>query len=402
MRPIDYDVMKSRVRALLSTTTKSAADASAGVVPEKDPAAKGEVSAKKESDSEPSKQNLPASKANGPGKVESTLNISRPTGSGESGLSAKVDGNAKEDAATSPTTPLDKIATIVARLKDLRGVETPAAATSSKSATTTEAAANDINLQEPDFVAKMAHHLEQYHNLFGALQATEEGMEVVESCLRKQAGAEAARTLLEEAMQASQFLDIQVAEEAEMAKQAAEQQHAIQLQQAQEDAIFESMWKQASEKERENIIKTAQVHAYNLAEYDNAIAQLVELGKQELTKAASEEQALAIAAPFDKEITLLQIEKQAYEQGTVDAADMLSSGPEGAEPAPEEAMLPGAGADEAAPASIDEIMEALAAMVASGEVSEEDAAAVAQILASEEEVPPAVKQASAACESILN
>lgn len=237
-------------------------------------------------------------------------------------------GNAKEEAAGSPTDPLSKIASLSEKLKNLNKGKTTEAPAKEASAKTEDkekkAAKSDENLQRmeltPEFHIKLATEILK----------TEEGIAVAEGILRKSAGEEAARELLAAAGE----------QQYEFLKQAAEQEQYEQYLaevEAQQAAEWEELTKNASEEEIQEIVRIKQAHTslQNKLETD--------------------------------------LEKQAYAGGADDAAmleaAMAEEGGEGME-----------GIEEDPEMAAEEILMLIDEAVQSGEISEEDAMMLAESL----------------------
>jgi hypothetical protein len=174
---------------------------------------------------------------------------------------------------------------------------------------------------------------EALSKLASAIFETQEGIDAVLPVLKKKAGQDAAIELLKEA---SAEYERQVEEFAFMQKYAA----AIEAEQEYMDAVAGEIIKSASSpEEAELLIKAAANHVKNI------------------------------------DLLETPLEKAAYDQAVSDAAEMVGSMEEGGDPA-----LQGANG---AP-TIEQILMLLEQAVAAGEISEEDAIAVAESLMSDE------------------
>ena len=218
-------------------------------VPEEDPAKKGEQTPPERPDESASAQNLPTNRkpltdSDGPGAANVPGSKIEGVGATGTDVPTTVDGKPKEDAATSPTTELSKIATtvggITGRIRALQGgtktaAATPAAATAqaNKEAAAGDAIASDIHL-DTDMLVKLS----------SIILATEEGRGYAESVLVKAAGAEAAAGILKTAAAQHQALVDQAATYDEYTKSAA-------FAQQQELLVVEQMLKDKSQRRTE-------------------------------------------------------------------------------------------------------------------------------------------------------
>jgi hypothetical protein len=338
----NFEELSARIRGI-----KQASDSEA-VKGIKDPAEKGTVTPPNHPDGDSNdKKSLPE---------QTTVNTSRegqdmtdkdtkPSGTGKNVPPVEENGNAKEDAATAPDTPLSKIAQAIASIQKLKAQPKGATAKEAGKATAQPKAAGqkDQALQDMDLGA-VAMHVK----LASAILQTEEGVAMAETLLRKQAGAQAAAELIKAA-----------GEQEWQWAQAAAQEEELQKQAAQAQAQWEEFTKTASKEEVEQVVKMAKIHerAQSKLEHD--------------------------------------FEKQAYDMGAQDAAAMEEAMmAEGGEPIPEEGEI-----------SDEEILMLLDEAVQSGEIDEETALALAEeILGGEaggEELPPEVMEAEKMASAIL-
>lgn len=279
----------------------------------------------------PTPQNLPANRKehNSDGNLGVMGGTDTPPGAGPTGTAvpSTVDGQPKDDAATSPTTDLSKIAgdaaAIANRIQSLRKGASAPAVKAASAPTPTPAVTNELG---SDMMLKLA----------AAMLETEEGRHAAEAALLKSAGAEAARVLLASAAgQYDALVQNQIAVN-EYQKSAAAQEDAELL-------AAEELLKTASAEEREEILKIAKVHPAVLATISD------------------------------------EMEKLAYQQGALDAAQMdASAAPAQEGGAPQEPSLEGA--QEGGP-SLEQIAQLLMAAVQSGEIPQEVAEQVMKELA---------------------
>ena len=317
--PLSYESAVARVREFQDHARKQA-----NFPTEQDPNQQGTVTAKERSDETPSALGLPVNRkplTNAlPNGTESALNPG-PTGTN---VPNTVDGQPKDDAANSPTTPLSKIARNAAaaaqRIRNLQGA--PAAVKAASEQATNDHVASDINLNV-DMLVKLA----------ATLIESEDGVRLAEAVLIKSAGAEAARNLINAAQAQYDGCAREAAYYDEQVKSAAyfEQEQM---------AIADEMLKSASPDEQAQIVKIASVHQAVLGSLSS------------------------------------ELEQQAYKQGAMDAAAMMDSqgapaaGADPAEGGPEEPQLPGG---EDGPASLEQIAQLISAAVQSGEIDQETA-----------------------------
>jgi len=341
--PQNYQDVLARVDTFTKEAKEAQATKEAGAtkVPEQDDRDKGIKGIPSGDDVDDTKR-CQNDKSNEDTKLEDES--THPVSTGKN-VPSTQDGNAKEDAFTDPTTPLSKIAdfsdrvnAITARMSNFTGggeggQVTPAKEAGEGESTTAEKTetpdAKEANTElandySDDYLRKLAY----------AIVETEGGLEAVEPILLKFAGQEEAKEIMYKAAAEYDGL-VQLSDaiqEEEMLKAAYEQEVISQA---------EEMLKSASEEEREIIIKIATTHDEACADY----------GDEELLKIA-------------------------YMAGAGDGAAMMDA--EAAAGEGEEAGLPGAAQGEP---SVEEIVQLLDAMVASGEIDEETAAEVVAQLA---------------------
>ena len=306
-----YESVVARVRGLHK---------SASAPTEKDPADQGTRTAP--ADESAASMHLPTNRKEHTSDTPTPgfLNQLKPGPTGTD-VPSTTDGKPKEDAATSPTVELSKIATdassIAGRINALqKQASAPAAGTQTLVVESTE---------DENMLTKLAH----------ALLSTEEGVSMVEGYLVKAAGAEGARNLMAVAQAQHEAAIAQVVQADQMQKAAAAQEYA-------EVQAVEEILKSASVEERDQIFKIASVHKDILATIDDPM------------------------------------EKAAYQQGASDAASMMDSAPD-AQGGPQ---LPGA--QEGGPQDLQEIAQLLMVAVQNGELDQETAEKVMQELASAE------------------
>lgn len=368
-KPKTYSEMLQRVQqARKSATVKDQADTEA-LQSIKDPAEKG----KKETPSHPDGDS--AAKTRIPAKPSNTSkNDARvpgenlnPAGVGES--AAKVpstqDGNAREDAATSPTTDINKIANevsarvggILSRLEGLQNKKASASGDKPKAVPSKKAGASAQSGKEPEAKEKVAAEekpaaeakdtTEQqidFNDVDFALKIAhvvtqaEGGIEWVQAQARKQAGIAAAQEIANDAALYQEILEKQAAEQAELEELAYLDQLIFEDNMQKLAAEYEELTKNASEDDLKKIQQRVNVH----------------------TK---------IASAFDYDF-----EKVGYEDGAMDAAaleDALAA----------EEDLP----EEASDLSVEEVIQVIEDAVMAGEIPEEVGMQVIEELVSQEQ-----------------
>lgn len=331
--PQPLNQVLARIRTYQEKLASEAKEAGATKVPEKDPAEKGNASIPSDPEATEKKQNLPARQKNDSSSEDKKLEdeSTHPVSTGKN-VPSTVDGDAKDEQATSPTTPLSKIAARVQKIKNNLQSAGLAKTEETKSA---EAKVEDAKAAGEDKVEAVASDIDENAllKLASIIVSTEGGLEAVEPVLKKAAGIEACRNLLDSATYSYNNMLLAQQEALEHEKAAAEQE-------AQTYEAIGHILKSASESDLNQIEKYASVHS----------------------------QALNIL-PED-------FEKLAYMQGAEDAAAMQDAMAGGAE-----AGIPGGGEG---PASLEELAQLLEGMVASGEIDEETAMAVLEQLAAGE------------------
>lgn len=353
-----YDSVLSRVRAVQQ---KRAADNEA--LNMKDPAEKGTVTPPDHPDGDSDKKKqIPPSATNVDGQEGKALTDkdTNPSSTGKNVPGPVTDGKPKEDAATSPTTPLSKIAGDVNAIMDRIGQLREKQASAQTAASTTPAPAPKQAEAAPsnDEVANGIQLTPEFHmKLASLILEDEEGLQLAEKILRKAAGHEAAQELINAAL-TQQDAFVRAANDYDAQVKYAAEVEAYQA------AQLNEFLKSASDEDRKSIEKFAQVHG----------AFLSTLGTD--------------------------WEKAAYMQGAQDAAAMGDAEAEGAPP-----EIEGGGEGPMGP---EEIIALLQEMVQAGEIDEATAAQIAESLAmgaggggGEEEVPlpeEAPEEAKAASE----
>lgn len=355
----------------------------------KDPDSKGTTSIPGFGDgSNRSAQSLPENRSNmgEPNKDRNIINVTDPNGTGQGEYIQPRDGDALDNAATSPTTPLEKMSSIAAQLKasaeamksafsksaaqaeqaPVQAEQAPvqteqAPAAEQAPAQTEQAPAQEAAPQEkqaspgfgntdmptsldnPDIMSKLAA------TAYVAL-GTEDGARALTEALEKQAGAEEARAII---YQLSQDLEKEAAAAAayneELAKQASVQS-LIARQQAEQVYAAQQyeMQKQA-------------------AAAQQASAKPQGIPYVEFQKAAMADMAHNEWCKFFNDSPL---QKQAYAQGAADGDAAAAAMAEGGEP-----DIPGAG-----DVTADDVVAYLQQLVESGQIQQEEAEAVLQTL----------------------
>ena len=331
---INYQAMCDRVNALReSGHSKAAADAG-GV---EDPRDKGTAYIPNHPDGDnAAKTRIPESSrpTNNVGVVDGlTHYVTNPGGTGENQPPAPADQNSKDDAFTSPTTSLDKIARAASNLKALRdGAPTQSAADATPKArqAAVEKTAAKIELSDDAHIKLASEILDD-----------EGGRQWAFEFLNERHGEKVARAMIQDAAVLQQEMEKAAAEDAYMAKQAAEIQD-------QNVAYVDEMLKHASVAEREVFLKCAAAH----------------------------HEAISTVYPNDFEAQYL------YKAGAADAGMAQAMMAESGEP--EMPVLPGAGEG----IEDGQIEQVIAAMVQSGELTPEEATAIMAALAGGGGAPP--------------
>lgn len=329
--PKNYDQVIAGIRA----RQKSASGDREAVHGIKDPNEQGTMTPPDHPDGDSDKKkNMPPSTENASHEGEAlTDKDTNPSSTGSHVPGPVTDGNTKEDAATSPTVPLSKIATqvqgVMAGIAALRNksaaasapAATPAAKAAAKAASN-DSVASDIEFT-PEFHIKLA----------SLIMETEEGVKFAADILRKAAGAEKAQELISSALE-QQGIAMQYAAAYD------EQEKMASYMEAQREAEFNAIYKSASVEERAQMDKFASVHG----------------------------QVLQIL-PTD-------FEKYAYMGGADAAAGMMDQ--EAAMPPGEEAGPPPGGGEE--PLGDQDVVAIIEQLVQSGQITEEEAMAIVEQL----------------------
>jgi len=344
----DFEKIASSIRKWKSDNDKAAADSEA--LSMKDPADKGEKEIPSHPDGDSKKKTMvPDQQAENKSREgqDVTDKDTKPSSTGENVPGPVEDGNAKDDAATSPDTPLSKIANKVPGLMDR--IKNLSTATPEGTPEGKAAGEQDQTLQNMQFTD--AFHLK----LASIILSSEEGINFAEKLVEKEAGLEAAHDLMKSAGEQQYLMSKEAAEYAQWAEYV--EQYAAQC----EDQ-FNDLTKSASEEDMQEIIKLAQSHE-------------------------------AISNKFEHDF-----EKQAYDVGAADAAgmeDVMAGGEE----VPGEAQL-----------NPEDILALLDQAVQSGELDEETAMMLAeQLLGGEmggmdggEEIPPEAMAAEKMASEVLS
>lgn len=295
-------------------------------VPEKDPADKGSPSVSEDPDT----SKMVGKDQPEPKNPKDDTIVGAPTSSSSETPAGTEDGNKREDAYTDPNTPLSKIAKRVSSgLLDLVHGKAGEPEKKAGEAEPEKKAgeAEPEKKEEPekkadtDILSKIDG--DTLRKVATHILETEEGKNYAIEVLTKKAGQEAAENLLKEAASEAEAIE-------------AYQQHQAQaIYQAElEKKAYTEAFGSLNKEDKAYVEKSASVHEAAMAEIENPIL------------------------------------KYAYAQGVMDSDAMLAEEP---------GTIPGA---EEAP-SLEQIAQVLEAMVASGEISEEDALAALEILAAE-------------------
>lgn len=334
---------KDRVK---SAHTKLAADEEAltGI---NDPTNKGTVQIPSHNDGNNRKLlNLPDNTTNmeEPDKQHNIMDVTKPDGTGQGEYVTPRDGDARDNAATSPTAPLDKIAaTLAESIKQLQAEpaqtkeasaptpETSAATTPTAPAETQQKSAASGTFELPINLQSDASLMDKLASIGGVMLGTTEGQQAVAEALEREAGIKEASAIVAMVNQSMvEAAQAPVNKQASTSAGQAQQQPAAQLTEAQ-------MQKIASDE----AAHSAWINSYQT-----------------------------------------DIEKRAYAQGAADAEAMDAGMAEGGQPA-----IPGS--DEL---SDEEILQTIQMMVESGEISQEDAEALLQALGGDGQVGGSLEQ----------
>lgn len=341
---------KDRVK---SAQTKLAADEEAltGI---NDPTNKGTVQIPSHNDGNNRKLlNLPDNTTNmeEPDKQHNIMDVTKPDGTGQGEYVTPRDGDARDNAATSPTAPLDKIAaTLAESIKKLQAeseqTKEASAPVQETPAATTPTAPADGNQQKsaasgtfelPINLQSDASLMEKLASIGGVMLGTTEGQQAVAEALEREAGIKEASAIVAMVNQ----------------------------------SMVESMQAPATKQASTAMEKLANV----INQGQQPAAQLTEAQMQ---KIASDE--AAHSAWINSYAT--DIEKRAYAQGAADAEAMNAGMAEGGQPA-----IPGS-----EELSDEEILQTIQMMVESGEISQEDAEALLQALGGDGQVGGSLEQ----------
>lgn len=324
---------KDRVK---SAHTKLAADEEAltGI---NDPTNKGTVQIPKDVDGSNRKlSNLPDNSTNmeEPNKEHNIMSVTKPDGTGQGDYTTPRAGDARDDAANSPTAPLDKIAAILAA-----SIKTLQADVEQEKTAGTAPTVPEVNNQQksasgtfelPISLQSDASLMDKLASIGGVMLGTTEGQQAVAEALEREAGIKEASAIVAMVNQ----------------------------------NLVEAMQPSAMSK-LANVNNQGQNHTQQLTE-------------AQMTKIASDE--AAHNAWLSSYAT--DIEKCAYAQGVTDAEVMNAGMEEGGQPA-----IPGS-----EELSDEEILQTLQMMVESGEITQEDAEALLQSLGGDGQLGGSLEQ----------
>jgi len=354
----DFEKIASSIRKWKSDNDKAAADSEA--LNMKDPADKGEKEIPSHPDGDSKKKTMvPDQQAENKSREgqDVTDKDTKPSSTGENVPGPVEDGNAKDDAATSPDTPLAKIANKVPGLMErIQKLNTTKEASEASAGEGKKAEGEGKKAGEQDATLQNMQFTDAFHlKLASIILSTEEGINFAEKLVEKEAGLEAAADLMKSAGEQQYLMSKEAAEYAQWAEYV--EQYAAQC----EDQ-FNDLTKSASEEDMQEIIKLAQSHE-------------------------------AISNKFEHDF-----EKQAYDVGAADAAGMEDA-MAGGEEVPGEAQL-----------NPEDILALLDQAVQSGELDEETAMMLAeQLLGGEmggmdggEEMPPEAMAAEKMASEVLS
>lgn len=306
----------------------------------KDPANKGTVTIPGFGDgADRAAQGLPQSMDNfGSHGSENCLStVSDPQGTGEGSYITPKDGDAKDKAATSPTTPLSKIAQAQAALKAATAAKVDATAVkedsiAAKSASTQPDVELPSNIQgNPTLMQKLAA-------ISQAMLATEHGRRYVNEFLEKEAGMQEANGIIEQVRaammqkQASEQVATQKQYIMEKSAAAVEASHNVWLNQCQDD--MEKIAYATGAVDGQAAAEAAMAGGEPAIEGEEPTAEDVMECLQELVEAGevSPEEAQAVIASLG----------EAAEDGGIsgeELAEMLRAGVESGEISPEQAEV---------------------------------------------------------------
>lgn len=344
---INYQAMCERVNALREVGHSKAAADAGGV---EDPRDKGTASIPSHPDGDnAAKTRIPegSKPTNNVGVADGvTQHVTNPGGTGENQPPAPADQNSKDDAFTSPTTPIEKIARAASNLKALRdGVPTQKSATAApKAVAPVKGKPEDVEKTAADIQLSDDAHIK----LASEILNDEGGRQWAFEFLNERHGEKVARAMIQDAAELQREMEKAASEEAYMAKQAAEIQD-------QNVAYVNEMLKNASAAEREIFMKCAHAH----------------------------HEAISTTYPRDLEAQYL------YKAGAADAGMAQAMMAEGGDPGMP--VLPGAGEG----VEDGQIEQVIAAMVQAGELTPEEATAIMAALAGEGGGAPPVEAGTA-------
>lgn len=311
----------------------------------KDPADKGTVTIPGFGDgADRAAQGLPQSMDNfGSHGSENCLStVSDPQGTGEGSYITPKDGDAKDKAATSPTTPLSKIAQAQAALKAATAAKS--AATSAKvdatvakeDSTAAKSASTQPDVELPSNIQGNPTLMQKLAAISQAMLATEHGRRYVNEFLEKEAGMQEANGIIEQVraamMQKQASEQVAAQEQYIMEKSAAavEASHNVWLNQCQDD--MEKIAYATGAVDGQAAAEAAMAGGEPAIEGEEPTAEDVMECLQELVEAGevSPEEAQAIIASLG----------EAAEDGGIsgeELAEMLRAGVESGEISPEQA-----------------------------------------------------------------
>lgn len=330
----NYEDITNRVAQI--QTKRAAAAKSASETPNaEDPNEQGTVTPPNHPDGDSAaKKNLPEGSANSEGKVglpEGTT--TNPSGHGENVPGDVSSGDAKDKQAQKPNDPISKIAGIVERVKGLQSGSNPKeASTEDGGNKPKEASTEDGGNKPKDKKAGEAPQELSYEvrcKLANEICATEEGMQMAESLIKKAYGREYAAELIQSAGDEYHSHVKAAAEYEQHQKQAAAEYGAL-------EQAYGELTKNASEEDMNKVAKFGDIHSRVLDTLEH------------------------------------DFEKAAYLKAAMDAATMEDAMAGGA--APEEAMIPEGGEEPLSPEAILALLEEL---LAAGQIDEATAEAVA-------------------------
>lgn len=345
-----------------SAHTKLAADEEAltGI---NDPSNKGTTSIPSHADGNNRKLlNLPENKTNmeEADRRHNIMDVTKPNGTGQGSYVTPVNGNARDAAATSPTSPLDKIANSLS--ESLRQLQTP---------TPAQAA----NFELPSNLHADAGLMDKLAAIGSIMVGTTEGQQAVAEALEREAGIKEASALI--AMVNQEMAD--AIQEAEIKQASTNMYYEEQMQKQAADAAAHNSWLNAC--------------TYNFEKY--AYAQ----GAADA--AALDDSAAAGAQPS------IPGSDELSDEDVMDAIqEMVQSGEITQQDA--EDLVQALSADGQVGGTLEELAAELQQAVQSGEITPEQAEVIAQAILEDagvgapEEVPEEVPEGVAKTASILN